>query len=358
MQEDTIARAPARAPATGAPWRACLRPTRRGLQIALGCIWLLDGLLQFQSYMYTHAFLAEIIEPTAKGQPGVIRETILTFAHFYGHDLTLWNTLAAELQCAIGLGLILSRRTVRPALAVSLVWAGGVWWFGEGFATILSGAPISPLMGAPGAVLVYGLVGALVWPRDAANGEEPVDGGLLGARGGRVVWSLVWAEAAVLWLLHVDRSAGAIHAQIAGMAAVAPHWLATAQSSVAGDAAGHGVAIATVLALASAAIALGVWTRLWAPALALGATVSLAYWVFGQNLGGPFWAGQATDVNTGPLLVLLALAVGASYQASPLGVTERRQRRTRTTTPAPSSTMTTSATIAEIGVRVPSSGTQ
>jgi hypothetical protein len=23
--------------------------------------------------------------------------------NFYGHDLTLWNTLAAEIQCAIGL---------------------------------------------------------------------------------------------------------------------------------------------------------------------------------------------------------------------------------------------------------------
>jgi hypothetical protein len=61
-----------------------------------------------------------------------------------------------------------------------------------------------------------------------------------------------------------------------------------------------------------------VWTRLWAAALALGATVSLAYWVFGQNLGGPFWAGQATDVNTGPLLVLLALALAPSSQSRQL----------------------------------------
>jgi hypothetical protein len=315
-EDDKPARAVGLAPSMGETLRSRLRVTRRGLQIALGCIWLLDGLLQFQSYMYTHAFLAEVIEPTAKGQPGLISDPILTFAHFYGHDLTLWNTLAAEIQCAIGLGLILSRRTVRPALLVSFAWAFVVWWFGEGFGTILSGAPVSPLMGAPGAVLVYGLIGLLVWPkkpegeRSVAEGERSVaGGGLLGDRGGLVVWSLLWLEAAVLWMLNVDRSRGAIHEQIAGMAAAAPHWLASVQSSVAHASQGHGVTIATLLALASALIALGVWTRLRSGALALGVVLSLAYWVLGQSLGGPFWAGQATDVNTGPLLVLLALTL-------------------------------------------------
>jgi hypothetical protein len=321
MHEDITARTAARVPSAGVPPRSRLRITRRGIQIALGCIWLLDGLLQFQSYMYTHAFLAEVIEPTAKGQPGFIGDPIVTLAHFYGHDLTLWNTLAAEIQCAIGLGLILSRRSVRPALLASFVWALVVWWFGEGFGTILSGAPVSPLMGAPGAVIVYGLIGLLVWPKDAEGERSAADGGLLGDRGGRVVWSLIWLEAAVLWMLNVDRSKGAIHEQITGMAAAAPHWLATAQNSVAKTTGGHGVTIATLLALASVLIALGVWTRLRPGALAAGAVLSLAYWVLGQSLGGPFWIGNATDVNTGPLLVLLALTLmphlGAARQPAP-----------------------------------------
>jgi hypothetical protein len=303
--------------------RSHLRVTRRGIQIALGCIWLLDGLLQFQSYMYSHAFISQIIEPAAHGQPGFIADPIVTLAHFYAHDLTLWNTLAAEIQCAIGLGLILSRRTVRPALLVSYVWTLVVWWFGEGFATLFSGAPVSPLMGAPGAVLVYGLIGLLVWPKDTEGERSVADGGLLGDRGGRAVWSLLWLEAAVLWLLNVDRSPSAIHAQIAGMASAAPHWLATTQTSVAKASQGHGVTIATLLAVASVLIALGVWTR-WRPgALALGAALALAYWVLGQSLGGPFWAGQATDVNTGPLLVLLALTL--MPQPSPARQTERVQ---------------------------------
>jgi hypothetical protein len=291
--------------------RERLRITRRGVQIALGCIWLLDGLLQFQKFMYTHAFLAEIIEPTAKGQPGFIREPILTLAHFYGHDFTLWNTLSAEIQCAIGLGLILGGRAVRPALFVSYFWAFTVWWFGEGFATLFSGTPVSPLMGAPGAVFVYLMIGLLVWPKDDNAAGKPVDGGLLGRLGGRVVWTVVWLEATVLWMLHVDRTKEAIKEQISGMAEAAPHWLATTQHSVANGFGGDGVTTATVLAILSLLIALGVWTRARPIVLILGAALSLLYWVYGQSLGGPFWIGNATDVNSGPLLVLLAATVWA-----------------------------------------------
>lgn len=300
-----------------------LRITRRGIQIALGCIWLLDGLLQFQSYMYTHAFLAEVIEPTAKGQPGLISQPILTFAHFYGHNMTLWNTLSAEIQCAIGLGLILSRRTVRPALFVSYFWAFVVWWLGEGFGTLFSGAPVSPLMGAPGAVFVYSMIGLLVWPKDENANGAPVDGGLLGRFGGRIVWTLIWLEAAVLWLLNVDRAKEAIKEQISGMAEAAPHWLATTQHSVANGFGGDGVSTATVLAIVSVLVAVGVWTRVRPAALILGAALSLVYWIYGQSLGGPFWIGQATDVNTGPLLVLLAATVWTVPKPARKAVAER-----------------------------------
>jgi len=308
----------AHAGSAGTTLRSHIRLTRRGIQIALGCIWLLDGLLQFQSYMYTHDFISQVILPTAQSQPGVISDPITTIGNFYGRDLTLWNTIAAEIQCAIGLGLIVSRRTVRPALLLSFGWAVCVWWFGEGLGTILSGAPVSPLMGAPGAVIVYGLIGLLVWPR---RGEDvdgaPVDGGLLGRHGGEIVWSVLWGEAAVLWFLNVNRSKTAIHDQISGMASASPHWLASPLNSVANSSQGHGVAIATLLGIVSIIIAVGVWTPARPAVLAAGLALSLAYWVFGQSLGGPFWAGQATDVNAGPLFALLALTVFAQPRAVP-----------------------------------------
>jgi hypothetical protein len=58
------------------------------------------------------------------------------------------------------------------------------------------------------------------------------------------------------------------------------------------------------------AVAAGVWTgRGRVVALLAGALLALAYWVLGQSVGGPFWTGTATDVNAGPLFVLLAIAL-------------------------------------------------
>jgi hypothetical protein len=317
----------ARGPAPGSPMSAALggrlRITRRGVQIALGVVWLLDGLLQFQSYMYTHAFVSDVLEAAAGGQPSFIGDPMLTLARFYAHDQALWNTLAGEIQCAIGLGLIISRRTVRPALFVSFFWAFIVWWFGEGFGPLFNGAPVSPLMGAPGAVLIYALIGLLVWPTSREGERSAADGGLIGDRGGRVVWSALWLEAAILWLLNVNRSRNAIHNQLAGMASGAPHTLATWENAVASATKGNGETLAVVLAIVSAAIAAGVWTRARALVLAAGSVVSLAYWVLGQSLGGPFWVGNATDVNSGPLFVLLAIAL-----LPPLSIALRAQRTT------------------------------
>ena len=45
------------------------RVTRRGIQIALGMIWTLDGMAQFQPAMFTNKFATQVIAPTAVGQP-------------------------------------------------------------------------------------------------------------------------------------------------------------------------------------------------------------------------------------------------------------------------------------------------
>jgi hypothetical protein len=295
-----------------------LRITTRGIQIALGLVWMLDGLLQFQSFMYTHGLITEVFEPAMHGQPGFIGGPMRTFDDFYGRDLTLWNTLAGEIQCAIGLGLILSRRTVKPALLASFGWALVVWWFGEGFGGLTSNTLPSPLMGAPGAVILYAIVGLLVWPTGKARGSSPADMGSLGDRGGRTAWSALWTLSAGLWLVNVNRTKDAAHEMIKEMAAASPHWLASFQNSVGDHTQGHGATIAVVLAILSVAVAIGVWTPLRWPTLAVGIVVSLAYWVLGQSLGGPFWIGNATDVNAGPLFVLLAFALFPVAQAAPI----------------------------------------
>jgi hypothetical protein len=79
------------------------------------------------------------------------------------------------------------------------------------------------------------------------------------------------------------------------------------QSSVASAAQGHGLAIALVLALLSAAIGLAV-AKNWRPMpfLALAIVLNVIYWVIGQGFGGIFYINSATDPNAGLLFVLLA----------------------------------------------------
>jgi hypothetical protein len=174
----------------------------------------------------------------------------------------------------------------------------------------------SPLTGAPGAVLLYAVIGLLVWPTGEAERDGTSAGaGLIGERGGLIVWSLLWAGAAALWCLSVNRAANATSEALKTASANSMHWLASLQSSLAGSTNGHGEAIAIVLAILSLAIAVGVWTRLRTEALLLGALLSIAYWAFGQGLGD-LTSGKATDPNAGPLFVLLALALLPRRRAS------------------------------------------
>jgi hypothetical protein len=274
------------------------RVSRRGLQIALGLIWLLDGGLQFQSVFYSHGFTDGLREQAA-GQPIWLAHSITWAANLAAHNLGVWNTLFALTQVLIGLGL-LWRPTVRPALAASFAWVVFVWWFGEAFGMLFANMA-EPLTGAPGGVLLYALVGVLVWPSERA-------GGLLDARGARTMWAILWFGMAWLWLGPASSGPHSVSDVLeAGGSGIG--WLTSVQSWIAGWTAGGGLVIAIAFASLSVAIALGVATDHWAkPLLWLSIAMNLALWVVGQGAGEIF-AGGATDPNAGPLFILLALAM-------------------------------------------------
>ncbi len=147
--------------------------TQRILQIVLGLFWLLDAGLQFQPFMFSSNFTTTYLLNNAQNQPDAIRWIITNVGNFVGPHVAVWNTFFALIQVAIGLGLLF-RPTVRPALAVSFFWAFGVWFFGEGLGLLFTGSA-SALTGAPGSVLLYGLIGLMAWPRSAPieEDEEP-----------------------------------------------------------------------------------------------------------------------------------------------------------------------------------------
>src|SRR6266404_6161984 len=98
--------------------------TRRRLQIALGLLWLLDGALQLQPFMWGTGFARQVIEPTATGQPQVLAAAVHWSANVIAaHPLT-WDLLFAGAQLAIGLGLLVPR-TTRLALLAALPWSAG-----------------------------------------------------------------------------------------------------------------------------------------------------------------------------------------------------------------------------------------
>jgi hypothetical protein len=284
---------------------------RRRLQIALGLLWLLDAALQFQPYMFSRAFATDILAASAAGSPGLIAGPVRTASQLVLHNVAAWNAAFAVIQLALAAGL-LWRPAVRAALAGTIVWSLAVWWLGESFGGIFTGAA-SPLTGAPGAVILYALAALLAWPARAGKSQHGgraavADGSPLGARWSRMLWTVLWISYAYLTLQGPNRAPGALRATIAGLAAGEPRWIVAMDQAAAGPAGHAGTLIAVLLAAVFAVIGMAVFvpaaTR---PALTVSIIVALAIWMTGENFGG-ILTGQATDPNTGPLLVLVACA--------------------------------------------------
>jgi hypothetical protein len=268
---------------------------RRSIQTVLGLIWLLVGGLQFQSFMYGKGFIQMLTGMTA-GQPGWVASSVNQGAATMQSHQAIFNTGAALIQVAIGFG-ILYKRTTKPAILVSFAWALAVWWFGEAFGMLFMNMAM-PLTGAPGAVLLYALVGAIVWPNDRP-------GGLLGVRGARSAWAALWLVMAWLWLLAPSSSANAIHNAI-NAAPSGMSWLSSVQNGFASITKGNGLVFALVLSGLSAAIGIAVAVNWRAKEfLILAAVLNLVFWVVGQGFGGIF-AGGATDPNAGLLFIVLS----------------------------------------------------
>jgi len=293
------------------------RITARFVQTVLGTLWLLDGLLQLQPKLLGPSFAHDVIVPSAMGQPDLVAQAITHVARWISVEPALVDGLFAGVQILIGIGLLI-RETVRPALVISIGWALGVWVLGEGMGGLLTGSAL-PLTGAPGAALLYAVVAVLVWPTSRARSDRaalssgPAGSsaaeGPLGPWAGRIAWAVCWSGMGVLWLLSSGRSPGAIPAAIDGAASGEPSWLGHLEL-----AAGHAVnpggsSLVVTVGVLSLVIGLGPLVfRRYAPFLVAGVALSLDFWVFGQAFGQMF-TGIGTDPSTGPLVVLLALAI-------------------------------------------------
>jgi hypothetical protein len=304
------------------------------VRVALGLLWLLDAALQAQPAKFAAGYPLGTLAQSVMGDPGWANRSIFAAIHLFVAHWATWNLAAVAVQAAIALALI-TDRLVRPAVLASIAWALVVWWLGEGFGLLPSGFAIMAA-GAPGAVLLYPLLGLLAWPHPDGSPE-------VSERAWRSCWLVLWVGTAVLQIPFVHGPGVVLSANLEELRS-SVGVLAAADTGFAGLAAHHAAAISVAMGLAQAAIGVGAAfdrprIRWW---LGSAVALSLFYWVVFQQLGGlPSFS--ATDPNLGPLVVLLALAAwpraAATDSAEPrtgrprsVGAVAADQRASATTT--------------------------
>lgn len=249
---------------------------------------MFDGVLQLKPQMFTPAFVTSVILPTAQGEPRWISDVVTFGSQLVIGHIAGWNALFAAIQLALGIAFIVNFR-LKPTIVASLLWSAIVWVFGEGFGQLFTGQALV-LNGAPGAAALYGLVGISIWPRkdsdDAWTGWGPrfaqIALGVILAIGCGLDVQPSYLSAngisqtiAVPWLAHPVHEAGAAASVVLGLLELA----------------------VASLYLLGRRLDIAVWATV---------VLSLACWWFGQAFGqvvDPL----STDVNSGPLMVLLAL---------------------------------------------------
>jgi hypothetical protein len=280
----------------------------RVLLLVLATLWLFDAVLQIQPSMFTPGpgGLSAILHSAASPNSGWIARTITWNASTFLHHPVLTNTVCCVVQFLIAFGIVVERSR-KAALALSVVWSLGVWWFGEGLGRIMSGGA-TPLGGGPGGALFYAVLAIVLWPCDRTQ-QRFVAARSVGPRAAKIIWAVVWMAMAMLAVVGSGRSPRALSAMVVQMNARQPGWLARLDRFASTMLLGHGGLVAAVLGLVCVVVAVGVFLQppVVRATLVLALAVFGVMWVATQNFGGVL-AGGATDPSSGPVVMVLALA--------------------------------------------------
>jgi hypothetical protein len=279
---------------------------RRRLQLVLAGLWVLDGLLKLQPFMFTKDFAPMALGDASDGAPGWLTGPISWASDLVQHHPVGLMVLFALVELAIGFGIAWPR-TVRPALLACVLWTPFLWLFAEGLGGLAAGSA-SAFTGAPGASVLYGVVAVLLWPaeRDEAREAER----FVGLRPARLIWVVLWGLLAFLAFRPANTAPDAFSDAIAGNVEGTPSGYAWLLDHATRWTSGHGQAMGIAFGVALALVALSVlapWRRAARGGIVLALVLCALIWVFGEGLGMPFM-GMGTDPDTGPLLALIAVA--------------------------------------------------
>jgi hypothetical protein len=287
-------------------------PARQVLTYGLGGLWLLDALLQFQPMMVTQ-FVSGMLTPLLKSQPAVVQRSLAVGIHLWGINPLLSNLLAAWLQLAIGLAIVLSgeSRWRRAGLWGSVGWGLIVFVFGEGLGQVFSGG--AWMSGAPGSALLYAAASLLLLaPADGwASGRVGVGfHRIFAALFGLGAFLQAWPRAG--WWFGL----GQYLQQVA--AVPQPSWISAPIRLVARGASAHPVSWNLLLVVVLAALMVlwtlparrVTWLRWWIT----WAVVFVTWWM-GQDFG--ILGGMGTDPNTGAIVLLMLVSFRLLSAPSP-----------------------------------------
>jgi hypothetical protein len=290
----------------------------------------MDGIFQLQPLMFTGNMINSIMKPMLQGQPGFLEPSLQFIVNQTTLHLALVNVVIAVIQIGLGLGfLLLSDRWVKELVITSIIWALIVWYGGEGMSMLLTGTA-SILSGAPGAVLLYPLLGFAVYPRrksDPAAQAGKINvryDGLLTRVHLRWILSGFWFFAALLQLQpnwwqpgQISQVIGAVTGQ-GGLDAVLVDPVLQRLSDLTAN-----IEIPLNIALIVVFLALGVGIAVarreqLRPFLIASIVVSIIVWYCTEAFG-MILTGMATDFNSGLLVVVMALACWPKAQTLRLG---------------------------------------
>jgi cytochrome oxidase Cu insertion factor (SCO1/SenC/PrrC family) len=306
------ARAPASLPTPMAPepaWRQLLR-------YGFGAIWLFDGILQAQPKMAV-GLPSQVIEPTAASSPHWVQAVVNWAGTAWSYHPMQAGASAVWIQVGIGVWLLTAARGPLSRLAgvVSIGWGLVVWVFGEAFGGIFAPG-LTWLFGAPGAVLIYCVAGALIaLPERSWRSRLP--GQVIMAGLGVFLLGMAVLQAWPsngFWQGTVSGRPGTLAAMTASMAPTPqPHLFTSWIDAFTAFDEAHGFAVNlfVVIALAvTGAVFLSLRPQLIRPVLAGFIVICLADWVLIEDFG--FLGGLGTDPNS---MVPFALLATAGYLA-------------------------------------------
>ena len=311
----------------GTPVSAPAEPAwRQVLRIGFGLLWVFDGILQAQPKMAV-GMPSQVIEPIAASSPRWVQQVVNWAGTNWSYHPMQAGAAAVWIQVGIGIWLLAAPRGPLSRLAglVSIGWGLVVWAFGESFGGIFAPG-LTWTFGAPGAVLIYAVAGALIALPERAWRTRRLGRLTLAGTG------LFLAGMAVLqawpgrgfWPGTLHGQPGTLTGMVQAMAGTPqPGFLSAWLNAFGSFDAAHGFAVnlflVAVLAVTGVAFLSG-RPRLIRPVLIAFTVVCIADWVLIEDLG--FLGGLGTDPNSMIPMVLLATAGYLALARAPAAAAE------------------------------------